>query len=101
MATTTIAAREALTNGVSFGISHTVVATNLGAANDSITFDFGVTYYLVPQIMIVSSTGAIRDLSTMLIDASVAGKITITEVSGTFALAENDVIYLIVQRKGL
>lgn len=100
MAANTVLSRQALTNGVSFGVSKIVVTAELGAADDSFTFDFEVDYYLVPQFMVVASTGAVKALTGALIGAATKGQVSITE-GGSFSFANGDIIYLIAQRKGL
>jgi hypothetical protein len=81
------------TNGVSYGIKHTLVA---GDVSDGVmTFDFQNSIDLVAVVQLTSS-GVVVDPSGMIITYPEAGKISIED--GTVTWTADDVIEIILQR---
>lgn len=80
------------TNGVSWGIKHTVDAAEASA--NEVTFNFQTSVNLVAIVQHGSSAGVLKAATTLTITYPAAGQIT---VAGT-ALTAGDLIFVVANR---
>jgi hypothetical protein len=85
------------TNGVSFGYVHTV--TSQDDTDGAVTIDFQVDYDIVASVQVYDSSDVVVDTSDMVVDYPAAGQVRIQDGASTFALAADQRIDIVAQRR--
>jgi hypothetical protein len=94
-----------VTNGVSMGYLHTVVAGDV--SDGEVTIDFQTPYNLVASVMVTNPATADPNQSAPIVDIGDAeisypaeGQVKLADGDSTFSLAEGQLIHVLAQRRG-
>lgn len=93
-----------VTNGVSMGYLHTVVAGDV--SDGEVIIDFQTPYYLVASVMVTNPASADPNQSAPIVDIGDAeisypaeGQVKIADGDSTFSLSAGQLIHIVAQRR--
>lgn len=85
------------TNGVSFGVSHTVTAQD--ATDDQVLLDFQVDYPLSAVVQVLDASGVVVDISDAVITYPADGQVSIEDGAATYVVTATDVVHVVANRR--